>query len=271
MDKRVVIASIVSGVTGLVAGGAITYLVTKKTFAERAQRDIDDVKAYYAERFEGKKVVNVYGNMPGPAQPGDTITTPVGTMPTEEYHQAVDFVKNRLGYATAVPETGQPSPENEPEVEEGREASIYDQNVTDTSDLGPEVESPLLIGYDRNALREAHKPYLISHEEFHNTETEWDKMSIMYYEDDDVLTDEKDKPVDDIEYLIGEKHLDFFGIRSGGDKNQVFVRSPQISTDFEVTRNAGSYTEMVLGIPKDSDKVGTRNRGGLKMRSGDDD
>lgn len=270
MDKRVVVASIVSGVTGLVAGGAITYFVTKKTFAERAQRDIDDVKAYYAERFDGKKVVNVYGDMPGPASTEDVITTPVGTMPAEEYRQAQAFVK-RLGYATPVPQTGEVSPENEPEVEEEHSVSIYDQNVTNTEDLGEEVESPLLIGYDRNALREAHKPYLISHEEFHNTETEWDKMSIMYYEDDDVLTDEGDKPVDDIEYLIGEKHLDFFGLRSGGDKNQVFVRNPQISTDFEVTRHAGSYTETVLGIPKDSDRVGTRQRGGLKMRSGDDD
>lgn len=270
MDKRVVVASIVSGVTGLIAGGAITYLVTKKTFAERAQRDIDDVKASYAERFDGKKVVNVYGSMPGPAQPGDVVHTPVGDISSEDLRVAEDFVKNRLGYATAVPETT-PSPENEPEVEEGHSVSIYDQAVTNTEDIGEEVESPLLIGYDRNALREAHKPYLISHEEFHNTETEWDKSSIMYYEDDDVLTDENDRPVDDIEYLIGEKHLDFFGLRSGGDKNQVFVRNPQISTDYEVTRHAGSYTETVLGIPKDSDKVGTRRAGGLRMRSGDDE
>ncbi len=266
MDKRVVIASLVSGVTGLVAGGAITYLVTKKTFAERAQRDIDEVKAAYAERFDGKKVVNVYGNMPGPAQTDDSIVTPLGVMSSEERRQAEDFVRNTLGYATAVP-----SSENEPEPEEDRIVSIYEQTVPETEDIGEEVVSPLLIGYDRNALKAAHKPYLISHDEFHNTETEWDKSSITYYEDDDVLTDERDMPVDDIEYLIGEKHLDFFGLRSGGDKNQVFIRNPQISTDYEVTRNASSYTEIVLGIPKDSDKVGTRQRGGMKMRSGDDD
>ena len=269
MDKRVVIASLVSGVTGLVAGGAITYLVTKKTFAERAQRDIDEVKAYYSERFDGKKVVNVYGNMPGPASPDDVIKTPVGNMSAQEYRQAQEFV-GRLGYATPVPDSSKPSPENEPEVEEDRTVSIYDQAVTPEG-IGEEVESPLLIGYDREALRAEHKPYLISHDEFHNTETEWDKTSIMYYEDDDVLTDEKDMPVDDIEYLIGEKHLDFFGLRSGGDKNQMFIRNPQISTDFEVTRHADAYTVVVLNIPKDSDRVGTRQRGGLRMRSGDDE
>lgn len=262
MDKRVVIASLVSGITGLVAGGAITYLATKKTFAERAQRDIDEIKASYAERFDGKKVVNAYGDMPGPAQPGDVVRTPVGNISREEMRQAQEFVQ-KLGYATAVPAKAE-GEENEPEVEEERTISIYDR--TPDEDPGEEVESPLLIGYDRNALKAAHKPYLISHEEFHNTETEWDKTSIMYYEEDDVLTDENDRPVDDIDYLIGEKHLDFFGLRSGGDKNQVFVRNPQISTDFEVTRHSSSYTEIVLGIPKDSDKVGTR-----RMRSGDGD
>ena len=264
MDKRVVIASLVSGIVGSVAGGAITYLTVKKTFADRAQRDIDEIKASYAERFDGKKVVNAYGDMPGPTQPGDpeVVRTPVGNISREEMRQAQEFVQ-KLGYATAVPPKAE-TEENEPEVAEERTVSIYDR--TPDEDPGEEVESPLLIGYDRDALRAAHKPYLISHDEFHNTETEWDKQSIVYYEEDDVLTDEGDRPVDDIEYLIGEKHLDFFGLRSGGDKNQVFIRNPQISTDYEVTRNAGSYTEMVLGIPKDSDKVGIP-----RMRRGDGD
>lgn len=262
MDKRVVIASLVSGVTGLVAGGAITYLVTRKTFAERAQRDIDEVKASYAERFDGKKVVNAYGDMPGPAQPGDVVRTPLGNISKAEMKQAQEFVQ-RLGYTTPTPVVEESS-EPEVVVEETRTVSIYDRKPDEN--VGREVESPLLVNYDADARKAAHKPYLISHEDFHNTETEWDKMSIMYYEDDDVLTDEKDKPVDDIEYLIGEEHLDFFGLRSGGDKNQVFIRNPQLSSDFEVTRHAGAYTEVVLGIPKDSDKVGIP-----RFRRGDGD
>lgn len=261
MDKRVLVASLVSGIVGAVAGGAITYLTVKKTFEERAQRDIDDVKASYAERFEGKKVVNTYGNMPGPAEPGDVVRTPVGNISREEMRQAQEFVQ-KLGYATVPPETNA----EEAPSDEKLDVTVNIYNRVPDENPGEEVESPLLIGYDREALRAAHKPYLISHEEFHNTETEWDKMSIMYYEEDDVLTDEKDKPVDDIEYLIGEKHLDFFGLRSGGDKNQVFIRNPQISSDFEVTRHAGSYTETVLGIPKDSDKVGIP-----RFRRGDGD
>lgn len=257
MDKRIIVTALVSAIGGGLAGGAIAYLTTKKTFAERAQRDIDDVKQAYAEKYEGKKIVNTYGDMPGPAQPGDIVKTPVGNISREDLAQAQEFVRN-LGYQTGAPE------EVDVNEDEITNVSIYDRTPDDNP--GEEVESPLLLNYDRNARREAHQPYLISHVEFHNTEPEWDKQSIMYYEDDDVLTDEGDIPINDIEYLIGEVHLDFFGLRSGGDKNQMFIRNPQISTDYEVTRNVGSYTEMVLNIPKGSDKVGIP-----KMRRGADD
>lgn len=262
MDKRILVTALVSAIGGGIAGGAITYLTVKKTFAQRAQRDIDEVKETYRERFEGKRVVNVYGNMPSPADPSDVEPAKPGTnLSTEDLKAAQDFVE-RLGYSVKG-EKGDPGTETEEETED-RLLSIYDRQETPPDDV-EEVEHPILIGYDREELRRQHKPYLISHDEFHTTETEWDKSSIVYYEDDDTLTDEGDMPVSDIEYLIGEKHLDFFGLRSG-DPNQVFVRNPQISTDYEVTRNLGSYTEIVLNIPKDSDRVGTR-----RMRNHEDD
>lgn len=259
MDKRILVTALVSAIGGGMVGGAITYLAVKKSFAERAQRDIDEVKETYRERFEGKRVVNVYGDMPGPADPSDVETPKPGSnLSPEDLKAAQDFVE-RLGYSVS----NGIATETEEETEE-RMVSIYDRQETPPDDV-EEVESPLLIGYDREALKRDHKPYLISHEEFSTTENEWEKISIVYYEDDDVLADEGDKPIDDIEYLIGEKHLDFFGLRSG-DPNQVFIRNPQISTDFEVTRNLGSYTEIVLNIPRGSDRVGTR-----KMRGHEDD
>jgi hypothetical protein len=249
MDKRIVITALISAIGGGAIGGAVTYLTVKKTFAERAQRDIDDVKQAYHDRFEGKRVVNVYGPMPG--EDGNVVV-PGSTISAEDYQQAKEFVE-RLNYQSVADEDNA--------FVQDTKVSIYDRQEKPVAE---EVESKLLIGYDRDALKKAHKPYLISLEEFNTTETEWDKESITYYEDDDTLTDENNMPIADVEYLIGEKHLDFFGIRSG-DKNQVFVRNPNISTDYEVTRNMGSYTELVLGVIKGADKLGVR-----KMRDGDD-
>lgn len=252
MDKRIVVTALISAIGGGIAGGAITYLTVKKTFAERAQRDIDDVKKTYHDRFEGKRVVNVYGPMPT-----DDVENPIpgSTLTPEQLKEAQEFVRD-LGYQTGdVKEVVE-------EVVEEVTINIYDRQVKNPK--GEELESRLLIGYDRERLKAQHKPYLISVDEFNTTETEWDKISIAYYEEDDTLTDESNMPIAEVEYLIGEQHLEFFGIRSG-DKNQVFVRNPQISTDYEVTRNAGSYTEQILGIVKGADKLGVR-----KMRDGDD-
>lgn len=248
MDKRIVVTALISAIGGGIAGGAITYLTVKKTFADRAQRDIDDVKKTYHDRFEGKRVVNVYGPMPGAEEEAKPI--PGANLSADELKQAQDFVRN-LQYQMETPK----------DIEEETVINIYDRQE---KPIGEEVESKLLIGYDRDRLKAQHKPYLISLAEFHETETEWDKSSIAYYEEDDTLTDESNMPVSDIEYLIGEQHLEFFGIKSG-DRNQVFVRNPNISTDYEITRNSGSYTEIVLGIVKGADKLGVR-----KMRDGDD-
>jgi len=259
MDKRILVASLFSAIGGGLAGGVITYLTVKKTFASRAQRDIDEVKQAYREKFDGKRVVNTYGNMPGPADPSDVETrSPSFNLSKEELQAARNFVE-QLGYS--VDENNIATKVDDSEEE--RVVNIYDRTEPPPEGV-EEIEHPLLIGYDRDALRRDHKPYLISHEEFSTTENEWDKLSLTYYEDDDVLTDENDMPIDNIEYLIGEKHLDFFGLRSG-DPNQVFIRNPQISTDYEVTRNIGSYTEIVLNYTAAPIKPEQR-----KFRPGDD-
>ena len=251
MDKRILVTALVSTIAGGVVGGAVTYLTVKKTFAERMQHEIDEVKQAYADKFEGKRVVNVYGSMPGDAELSDVVG---GNISPEELADAKKFAE-KLMYSTV-------SKEDEPVSDDEHIINIYDRQEVPE---GEELESPLLIGYDREALREARKPYLISSTEFYTTETEWDKLSITYYEDDDVLVDENDKPIDNTEYLIGEKHLDFFGIRSQ-DPNIVFVRNSNISSDIEITRNLGSYTEIILGVKRPSDKVGSR-----RMRPGDDE
>lgn len=234
MDKRILVTALVSAIGGGVIGGAVTYITVKKSFAERAQRDIEDVKAAYAEMFDGKRVVNDYTE--AAAEPISHI--PGATLSDEQIKQAKEFAE-RLKYSTVPPD----EVVSEEEIVVG---NIYDRQETP---VGREVTHPLMVNYDREGLQKARKPYLISSEEFMTTETEWDKLSITYYEDDDVLADENDKPIDNIDYLVGEKHLDYFGIDSG-DKNIVFIRNGNISSDIEITRNLGAYTEIVLGVPK---------------------
>lgn len=243
MDKRVVITALVSAIGGGAIGGVVTYLTVKKTFAERAQRDIDEVKQAYHDKFDGKRVINEYVDMPGPDDPSDVAPQPL-VATAEDIQRARDFVAS-LGYTDKAVE----------DAREEQTVSIYEHHVEDPE--GEEVEDIRLVGYSWDDRKKNGKPYLISEKEFYETKTEWDKLSITYFEGDDVLTDTDDKPVDDIDYLIGEVHLDFFGLRAT-DKNQVFVRCPQISTDYEVTRNLSTYTSVILNLQEGNETVGTR-------------
>lgn len=248
MDKRMLVNTLVSAIGGALIGGAITYVTVKKTIEERAQRDIDEVKQAYAEKFDGKRVVE--DRIP----PVEDISqeNPINLISDEERRQVNEFVKS-LGYQTVA------------ETTDSKESviDIYTQSSEPPKGVR-EVENKLLLNYDEQARRAKHLPYLISHVDFHETETEWSKISLAYYEDDDTLAGDDDLPIDDIERLIGEVHLDFFGIRSD-DKNIVYIRNPQLSSDFEITRNAAGYNQVVLGLEKDADKLGI-----LRMREGDD-
>lgn len=87
--------------------------------------------------------------------------------------------------------------------------------------------------------------YVVSLEEFSEEMAHFDKQTLTYYEDDDVLTDEGDEQISDVDSLVGDA-LDRFGDGSE-DPEVVYVRNVRLSTDFEVIRLSKSYKETVLG------------------------
>lgn len=94
------------------------------------------------------------------------------------------------------------------------------------------------------------KPYVITHDEYYEAEREYDTASLTYYELDDTLVDEKDKPVEGIDKVVGDDNLVRFG-HGSKDKNIVFVRNDRLETDYEIVKSTGSYLEEVLGMPKE--------------------
>lgn len=90
------------------------------------------------------------------------------------------------------------------------------------------------------------RPYVISLDEWTESIPGQDRSNLSYYAGDDVLVDEKDMPIDNTEYIVGDDNLLRFG-HGSGDPQTVFVRNEAISTDFEITRSDGTYSEEVLG------------------------
>lgn len=106
-------------------------------------------------------------------------------------------------------------------------------------------------------------PHVITYEEFAEDNPEYDKITLAYFEEDDVLADDEGM-IDNTEYIVGSVALNRFGVGSH-DPNVVYVRNPAISADFEIVKSNKSYVETILGVPPEP-----RDKRPRKMRASDD-
>ncbi len=110
-------------------------------------------------------------------------------------------------------------------------------------------------GVDEDPLdmenRDPTVPYIITEDEFGANEFEHDQSSFVYYQGDDILTDQRDEIVSDVDETIGEDNLTRFGA-GNRNPNCVYIRNERLGLDFEVTRVDGRYAETVGGFIKHS-------------------
>lgn len=106
------------------------------------------------------------------------------------------------------------------------------------------------------------EPYIISAEEFGVNENDYDQKTLTYFAEDDVLVDEKDQPIDQIDMVVGEENLTHFGYGSN-DNRIVLIRNDRLGMEFEVVKNEGSYSKLVLGFQHSSDEPKVRKFRGV--------
>ena len=102
-------------------------------------------------------------------------------------------------------------------------------------------------------------PYLISEKQFSEECPSYQKLVVMYYRGDDVLTDDSEAPISDIRGTVGLGTLGKFG-QDPDNPNVIFVRNDRIEVDFEICLDYGSYIEVVLkyGTPNPKPPRATR-------------
>lgn len=84
------------------------------------------------------------------------------------------------------------------------------------------------------------KPYVIEPEEF-GEEDGYKVKSLTYYADG-VLTDERDKVINDVDSLVGLDSLNHFGEYQD---DSVFVRNDGLRTDFEILADTRNYSDVI--------------------------
>jgi hypothetical protein len=244
--------------TGVVVGSAATYLVVRQKLTSRLQAEADeqiqDVKDHYAilnktgpngdlaalasvysdeERAEGKQIVEREGYMAyDKVRPS-----------TEKVIEVVE----EITVTQAIVEATLPIERNVFESDNADDYFIF------AEELEKRAEKP-------------DEPFVITKEEWDANETDYDQAELTYYEGDDVLTDSKEKPVEDTDGVVGNENLLRFG-HGSGDPKVVYIRNNNLSLDFEMSHSSGKFAKEVLGF---DDELTHSDRRPRKFRASDE-
>lgn len=92
---------------------------------------------------------------------------------------------------------------------------------------------------EKEAPKEEDRPYLITEEEYSETELTFDKMSCTFYVPDQILVD--DLSHESVEpYVFGEENTDF--LINSKDKF-IYIRNEKLGCDLEISKNYNSIEE----------------------------
>lgn len=252
MENKITLAAALGFTAGLAVGAVTTYLTVKKTFRDRAEREVQEVREYYrnAEPVVTQKNWHL--------EDRDVVTEEDSDRPfTKEERQELiiegqNIIENQ-GYWAHIAEKS--AALSEPEFPPGNAFVQYGEDDEKV------VEFKV---YERIEG----EPYAISRLEFEDNEAGYDQISLTYYDGDDTLCDDKDSRIPDIDRVIGQRNLEYFG-HASDDERVVYVRNEKFGTDYEIFKNDGEYTVMVLGLSDEDLGREPQRKKPLKMRDDD--
>ena len=195
----------------------------------------------------------------------------------EENKKFVDFANSEDSSDWEKMDKGQEVPELiefEPKKTKEEMKKVKRKMVRDYSKFSKEKLGDLAKKYIEEEPEElvvdTSKPYIITAEEYEENDR-FTKASLTYYLDD-VLVDEDENPIPNQDDLLGPDALTQFGVKSN-DPDIIYVRNEKIAggMDYEVSRIAGNYSEIVLGLPPESLSTKRRRNKKVTHSSGQED
>lgn len=137
----------------------------------------------------------------------------------QEAHEEIDAIREYYNFNDSVDEDEEPS---EPDENPKTDRAVYEEIVKDYKEE-EEMED---------------RPYVIAPEEF--GECDYATISLTYYADG-IVANEKNKPIRNVDELIGEESLDHFGEY---EEDSVFVRNDKLRIDYEILKDYREYSEI---------------------------
>ena len=243
-------------VIGSLVGVGCTCKFFKTKYEDYANEEIESVKEMAKKQInELKKIDIIHG---GDGSNFDIYSDKAASIVKEEKEKIARRTKPRdaIAYNNIVSHYNKeanaevPFQENKPKVEEVEDEKIEDEEETedDLDDDGNPIESDeeRLMNLQTSSNQTPQEPFVISPDQFVQECKNYDKITITYYQRDDVLVDEDGEPIIDEKPIIGEA-LTHFGDMDADD-NLVYVRNEKYDIDYEVIKEDLSYAGDILGF-----------------------
>lgn len=247
----------VSFSVGVAGGTLVTRNILKKKYDALIESEIEQVKEAYDRRYK-------VGPYETPEAAAEAIKAQDEIIKTANYGESM--VDNILSQDPKEKIAAQESIKAADEEREREEAIVGTVNVFDQpdqvlhtlSDKADKEEAAQALERELPSFPNEETPYIITHDEYMDDQfwAVFSKVSLTYFAGDageetiGTLMDEKEGFVDNVDTLIGEEHLDWFGYGSV-DSDMLYVRNPKMETDFEIARDARGVNDAVFGIASD--------------------
>jgi hypothetical protein len=248
---------------GAVLGGAAGYFITRRMLETKynniAEDEITEMRQHYRdkelslENTQSKpELESIVRDRGYSTQPPMAVTPP-------------DAVVDRA-QEVAEEEGGDPRPP----VPVVRDQNVFQQPRPNEAELGrpvSKVQDDWDYDFERSR-RSVDRPYII-HMDEKDENDEYDTVTFTYYEEDDVVCNERDEVIDKQErdLMIGEAHLNMFG-HGSGDPSIVYIRNDRLEMQMEVVRSPNSYAEEVHGFePTPPDELRHHHRRERRLRN----
>jgi hypothetical protein len=232
---------------GVGAGGAAAYFLTKRMLEEKYRQIADDEIDEMREHYHAKVVASEskgsleeivrergYAAEPEPTQPPMAVTPPAAVVEAAEEDEEDD---------------------EEHEIFVAPETAVSPEVVNAFDKYGDDVvrseDGDVWDWHKERRNRSPNRPYVIHIDEREEYDT-YDGVTYTYYEEDDVLCNERDEVVgkDERDTLVGEANLNKFG-HGSDDPTVVYVRNDRLEMIMEICQSPNSYAEEVHGFEPD--------------------
>lgn len=221
--------------SGLGALAAWKILADKYEAETRAQ--VQEVKDYYNKKEQEREDAYIVFN--NRAEVGDALDIPTFADPLDPTPEEEDAAFRKA------------------ELEDYRQKT---QKYTGTQVSDPDYEDAQVAKYTKAFTNVEGPIFIISRELFYSQEDDFDKESLQYYDEDNVLVNFAGDVIREPMEVVGDEWYDLF-IKDGPTRS-IWVRNERLKVDYEIDLNEGSYVELVLGILPEKGDV-------LKFRDND--